>query len=254
MIRHLPDIELNARALKCTVAFSKQHQHFVFAPTVDGDIRLLVSIEIRDGNAMWMRPAFNREWCAGRERELFLAVTEQHRHRFDSMVWNRHVRIPVTVKVRGADVVGLWASREWRPAGRCEAAFPIAEIDGKVRTLAVRHKKIKVRIFIYIGDADDIRMRAHGEMNCAKLGWRSRHRSAPLARRSAQKRSNKQGQFVHGSLYFTPLAEMSVIFEPQESRSSESETCRKQRMFIENARPSQFFRNEKYRGFRSMRR
>src|SRR5437660_7009389 len=67
LIRHLADIEFRARSLKRAVAFTEYHEHFIFGPTIYGDVRFLITIEIRDCDSMRMRVAFNAEWCTWRE-------------------------------------------------------------------------------------------------------------------------------------------------------------------------------------------
>jgi hypothetical protein len=49
-----------------------------------------------------------------------------------------------------------------------EAAFPVAEIDRKAGAATIRDEDVKITILVYVGDADNVRMRANGQMDGAK--------------------------------------------------------------------------------------
>ena len=67
LVGHLAHLEFRTRSLKGAVAFAKHHQHFIFRPTIYGDVRFLIAIEIRDCDSVRMRIAFNRKRRAWRE-------------------------------------------------------------------------------------------------------------------------------------------------------------------------------------------
>ena len=62
LIRHLADIQLRTRCLKGAVALAEHHEHLVLGPIINCDVKFLVTVEIRNGNSVRMRIAFNVEW------------------------------------------------------------------------------------------------------------------------------------------------------------------------------------------------
>ena len=62
MIRHFANFNFHPRSLKCAITLAEDHEYFTFCPTINGNIRFLIAIEIRGRDSVRMRIALNIEW------------------------------------------------------------------------------------------------------------------------------------------------------------------------------------------------